>query len=73
MAVRQSPHGIVRRARNASRYDVVLAFVPLALLAALAVHSLAAIHLRTALAAAAAAGLASVLDVLFRNPPDRAG
>lgn len=53
-----------------SRYDLVLAIIPAALICALIVGRLLSLSPRTALVAGAAVGLLAMIDGLFRHPPD---
>lgn len=52
-----------------SRYDLVLALVPLAFALTLSVHVLVGISLQLAVAGGAVLGLAVLVDALFVNPP----
>lgn len=54
-----------------SRYDLVLAVVPLAFVGALAAGLLAPVSVHGALAAAALVGTVAVVDALFVNPPEQ--
>jgi len=54
-----------------TRYDLVLAVVPLAFVVALVAGLLSSIPTHGALAAAALVGTAAVVDALFVNPPKR--
>lgn len=60
------------RLERASRYDFVLALIPLAFVAALGFGTLLPIPSRSALLGAATIGVAALLDALFMNPPGRA-
>ena len=64
-----------RTARDAgvSRYDLVLAVIPAALLLSLLAGHLLSIPSRTALVAGAVVGLLAMMDGLFRNPPEGTG
>lgn len=69
-------HGLPKR-RNESaiflealtRYDLVLAIIPVVFLLGLLVGHLLSIPTRTALSGAAAVGVLTVGDALFVNPP----
>lgn len=52
-----------------SRYDLVLALIPLAFGVAIFASLLLEITLPTAMAAASVFGLGMILDATFRNPP----
>lgn len=54
-----------------SRYDLVLAVVPLAFLAALLLTALADVPLRVGLVGAGIVGALALVDGLFLNPPRR--
>ena len=52
-----------------SRYDLLLALVPLAFVLALLVHVVAGVSMLTAVAGGAVIGLVVLVDALFVNPP----
>lgn len=52
-----------------SRYDLVLALIPLAFGVAIFASLLLEVTLPTAMAAASVLGLGMILDATFRNPP----
>jgi len=54
-----------------TRYDLVLAVVPLAFAVALVAGLLVPVSVHGALAAAGVVGTAAVVDALFVNPPER--
>ena len=56
-----------------SRYDLVLAVVPVAFLLAFAAGLLSSIPLHAAMAIGSLAGTAAVADALFVDPPGDAG
>jgi len=56
-----------------SRYDLVLAIIPAALVCSLLVGRLLSLSPRTTLVAGAAVGLLAMIDGLFRHPPDAGG
>ncbi|MFB6165434.1 MAG: hypothetical protein ABEJ31_09780 [Haloarculaceae archaeon] len=56
-----------------TRYDLLLAIVPLAFLASVLLGLLLPIGDRTALAGALAIGVLALADALFMNPPRSAG
>lgn len=55
--------------RQASRYDLVLAVIPAAFVAAVLVGSAAPVSFTTTAGIASAIGLLAVVDALFLNPP----
>lgn len=55
--------------RRASRYDLVLAVIPAAFLAAAGLGTASSVSVQTAVGAAAAVSGLAVLDALFINPP----
>jgi hypothetical protein len=60
-------------ARRASRYDLVLAVIPAAFLAAVAVGAALSLPPEVAMLGAAAVGAVALGDALFVNPPDGTG
>lgn len=56
-----------------SRYDLVLAVIPLAFLVALAVAHVGAAPFRSTLFAASIVGALALVDALFLNPPRISG
>jgi len=52
-----------------SRYDLLLALVPLGFAVALLAHVVVGLSLLTAIASGAVLGLAVLVDALFVNPP----
>jgi hypothetical protein len=52
-----------------SRYDCVLAVIPLALLAGVVTANVASIPFHAALFGGAGVGVLALMDALFRNPP----
>lgn len=56
-----------------SRYDLLLAVIPLAFLASLTLGTVLAIPVRTALVGALVVGTLALVDALFINPPRGAG
>jgi len=60
------------RRTGLSRYDVVLAAIPLAFLAGLAATVALGVSVRAAMAVASALGAVAVVDALFVNPPSAA-
>jgi len=54
-----------------TRYDLVLAAVPLAFVLALVAGLVSSVPVRSAITVAAIAGTAAVVDALFINPPGR--
>ncbi|MFB6084581.1 MAG: hypothetical protein ABEJ94_10085 [Halorientalis sp.] len=54
-----------------SRYDLVLALVPVAFLVSVVLGNLLSVPFRTTLAGASAIGALTLLDALFVNPPIR--
>lgn len=56
-------------ARQISRYDLVLAVIPAAFVAAVLVGSAASVSFTATTGAASAVGLLAVVDALFLNPP----
>lgn len=78
MAVRQDsdryrlPTALARVAeplRGASRYDLVLAVIPLAFLFGAVTHAVSRVPLRVALVLAAVVCVVALADALFLNPP----
>jgi hypothetical protein len=61
------------RSLGVSRYDILLAVIPAAMICALVVGRLLSLSLRTTLVAGAAVGLLAMVDGLFRHPPDAGG
>jgi hypothetical protein len=59
------------RRPSLSRYDFVLAVIPLALLVGAVGASVAPVPLHAALLGGAAVGVLALVDALFRNPPGR--
>lgn len=59
--------------RSASRYDLVLAVIPVAFLAAFAVAHVGAAPFRSALVVASLVGALALVDALFLNPPRISG
>lgn len=68
-----APHGIGADGRtpDPSRYDLVLAVIPLVLAASVAAGHLLPVPVESALAAAAVVATLVVADALFFNPPTR--
>lgn len=60
---------VVGPVRRATRYDVVLAVIPVAFLSALLLGSTPAVPGPAAVAVATVVGLLAVVDALFLNPP----
>lgn len=56
-----------------SRYDLVLALIPLALAIGIFASVLFEIELPTAMATASVLGLGMILDTVYRNPPGSTG
>lgn len=52
-----------------SRYDLVLALIPLAFGVAILAGTLLGVSLPTAMAAASTLGMGLILDTVYRNPP----
>lgn len=52
-----------------SRYDLVLALIPLAFGVAILAGTLLGVSLPTAMAAASTLGMALIVDTVYRNPP----
>lgn len=52
-----------------SRYDLVLALIPLAFGIAILAGTLIGVSLPTAMAAASTLGMALIVDTVYRNPP----
>lgn len=52
-----------------SRYDLVLAVIPLAFALAILAGALLGVSMPTAMAAASTLGMGLILDTVFRNPP----
>jgi hypothetical protein len=63
--------GRTTRGPMPTRYDLVLAVVPLAFAVALVAGLLSPVSVHAALAAAGVVGVAAVVDALFVNPPER--
>lgn len=63
--------GLVDGGRHLTRYDLLLAVVPVAFLLGLLAALLADVPLRTALGSAAMVSALALLDGLFLNPPRR--
>ena len=61
------------RQLEVSRYDLVLAVIPMAFIFALLVGHLLSLPSRTALIAASVVGVLAMIDGLFRNPPENTG
>ena len=61
------------RLGSVSRYDVVLALLPLAVLLPAVVSGLLGVSLQVALAAGSLFGVAVIVDALFVNPPTEGG
>jgi len=61
------------RPLGVSRYDILLAVIPTAMICALVVGRLLSLSPRTTLVAGAAVGLLAMVDGLFRHPPDAGG
>ena len=59
-----------RIVRRTTRYDLVLAVIPVAFLAAVAAAHLLAVPPETTMLGAAAVGALALCDALFVNPPD---
>lgn len=59
------------RGQVPTRYDLVLAVVPLAFIVALVAGLFSAVSVHGALAAAALVGAAAVVEALVVNPPDQ--
>ncbi len=57
------------RLANLSRYDLLLAVIPLAFAVTLAVHAALGVSFRAAVAGGALLSGAAVFDALFFNPP----
>lgn len=53
-----------------SRYDVILAFIPVVFALAILVAGALSVSLRTALAGASLIGAVGIVDVLFLHPPN---
>lgn len=77
MSTRDSPrHGIDRRTtadQFASRYDVVLAFIPVAFLLGFAASVFLSTSLQFGLVVASTVSVAAIVDSLFLNPPIEEG
>jgi len=58
---------------SVSRYDVVLALLPLAVLLPAVASGLFGVTLHTALAGGSLFGVAVLVDALFLNPPTKGG
>jgi len=54
-----------------SRYDLVLAFIPVAFLMSVVLSFVLSVPFRTTLTGASAVGALALLDALFVNPPIR--
>lgn len=65
------PESAVASRRRLSRYDLVLAVVPVAFLVGLLAVGLADVPFRVAMTSAAAVGALALVDGLFLNPPRR--
>lgn len=61
------------RLLSLSRYDAVLAAIPLVFALALAVHALAGLSLHLAIAAGAVTSTVLLVDAIYLNPPVDAG
>ncbi|WP_262180671.1 hypothetical protein [Haloarcula laminariae] len=61
------------RPGSVSRYDLVLAVIPVAFLLTAVASGLLGVTMRTALAVGALLGAAVVTDALFLNPPTGGG
>ncbi|WP_277542015.1 hypothetical protein [Haloarcula laminariae] len=61
------------RPGSVSRYDLVLAVIPVAFLLTVVASGLLGVTMRTALAVGALLGAAVVTDALFLNPPTGGG
>ncbi len=70
---RTTSRRILDRLLSLSRYDAVLAAIPLVFALALAVHALAGLSLRLAIAAGAVTSAVLLADALYLNPPVDAG
>ena len=64
-------HRLSRNRRRPSRYDLLLAVVPLSFVAGLLAVGLADVPFRVAMSSAAAVGALALVDGLFLNPPRR--
>ena len=64
-------HRLSRKRRRLSRYDPLLAVVPLSFVAGLLAVGLADVPFRVAMSSAAAVGALALVDGLFLNPPRR--
>lgn len=59
--------------RPVSRYDLILAAIPLAFVAALVAAVTLGVPLRSTMGAASMVGALAVGDAIFRNPPTNSG
>ena len=78
MRTERQPHGAEgpnrdRRLLSLSRYDVVLALLPLAILLPAVASGLLGVTLHTALGVGSLLGVAVLADALFLNPPRTGG
>lgn len=60
---------VARNGHRLSRYDLLLAVVPVAFLVGLLAAGLTDVPLRVAMSSAAAVGALALVDGLFLNPP----
>lgn len=63
----------VETVSNLTRYDLVLAVIPLAFLFGVVASNLGSVSLHGGMAIAAAVGGLAVVDALFVNPPSTGG
>lgn len=68
-----APRTVREPTRSISRYDLVLAVIPFAFLAAVALAYATGVGLQPALAAAAGVGALALVDSLFIRPPGFSG